>query len=223
MDEYRKKLLSVVEKSPQWDLKSLSLALGKSHSYLHKHIHTGSPRKLDGDDRRKLAMMLCVSEHDLLQDGETLSDVKEIVVHRNADDEFTNIPVYDVRASAGNGSIIEHENIMYYATFRTDWLRYITNAPFEKLCVIRVDGDSMLPTLANDDTVLVDMTQTHPRKDGIYVIQYDGALMVKRVQIDPVRRIASIISDNEYYAPITDLVPDEINVAGRVIWLGRRV
>jgi phage repressor protein C with HTH and peptisase S24 domain len=223
MDTYRAKILDLIKRTPDLDLKAASLAIGKNHSYLYQFIHRAVPRKLDGDDRRKLAMVLNVSESELMPEGEAPSNIKAIDVIPHNDNEFVDIPVYDVSASAGHGLLIDQENIIHHVNFRFDWLRSITRAPINQLCVIRVDGDSMLPTLTNDDTVLVDMTQTYPRKDGIYVVRYDGTLMVKRVQIDPVRNIATIISDNVCYQPIHNLVPEEIKIAGRVIWLGRRV
>lgn len=222
MDDYRKKLLSLFSQS-DYDLKSASIALGKNHSYLYQHIHKGSPRKLDGDDRRKLAMLLKANERDLLQAGEVLTDIKPIPIMDESEEGFTKVPVYDVACSAGNGVVVDSEHVLYHLSFRTQWLKSISSAPIDKMAVIRVEGDSMQPTLSHDDTVLIDMTQTYPRGDGIYVVVYDGMLLVKRVRIDPVRSVAEILSDNPCYSPVTGLVPDQIKVAGRVIWLGRRV
>lgn len=133
------------------------------------------------------------------------------------------IPVYDVTASAGNGIVIHDENVKYHATFRLEWLKRVSSAPLNKLAVISVEGDSMQPTLSPEDTVLVDMTQTQPRRDGIYVLRYDDAVLVKRLRYDPQRRMVTIISDNIAYPPldITDL--ECLHVIGRVLWLGRRV
>lgn len=133
------------------------------------------------------------------------------------------VPAYDVALSAGGGALIEQENIRYHLTFRLDWIRRITNAPLEMLAVLDVDGDSMLPTLAPGDSVLIDLTQTYPKRDGIHALRYDGAALIKRVQIDPVRQRASIISDNPAYPPITDIDPRDIQVLGRALWIGRRV
>jgi phage repressor protein C with HTH and peptisase S24 domain len=140
-----------------------------------------------------------------------------------SEEGFTKVPVYDVACSAGNGVVIDSEHVLYHLSFRTQWLKSISSAPIDKMAVIRVEGDSMQPTLSHDDTVLIDMTQTYPRGDGVYVVVYDGMLLVKRVRIDPVRNVAEILSDNPCYSPVTGLVPDQIRVAGRVIWLGRRV
>ena len=152
---------------------------------------------------------------------EVLDGDSKQIAHK--EEETASIPVYDIRASAGNGMVIHDENILYHISFRLDFLHRVSNAPLEKLSVITVDGDSMEPTLSPEDTVLIDRTQTTPKKDGIYVLRYDDSLLVKRLRYDPQRRIVTIISDNDRYPPldITDL--DCLHVIGRVLWLGRRV
>ncbi len=222
MDAYRERLNKLIEEHPKWDMKSLSAALDKSPAYLQKHIKSGVPRKLDGDDRRKLAMLLAVSESQLLPESEEADDVKAIAAWEQRED-FTKIPVYDVTCSAGSGAVVEVENVLYHTSFSTDWLRSITHAPIHKLAVIRVQGDSMQPTLSNDDTVLVDMSQRQVRCDGVFVVVYQDMCLVKRVRVDPVRKTATIISDNPLYSPVEDVNPEDIRVAGKVIWIGKRV
>lgn len=43
-----------------------SRAIGRNHAYLHQFINRGSPRKLDEDDRAKLATAMGVPESDLM-------------------------------------------------------------------------------------------------------------------------------------------------------------
>lgn len=43
-----------------------SRAMGRNHAYLHQFIHRGSPRKLDEDDRAKLADAMGVPETELM-------------------------------------------------------------------------------------------------------------------------------------------------------------
>lgn len=138
-------------------------------------------------------------------------------------DEFAVIPVYDVDASAGPGAIVGRETASRSILFRLDWLRSVTGADLNRLAVLGVDGDSMEPTLRPGDTVLVDTGVQRPRDDGIYVVRFDGTLLVKRLRIDPARRLVTILSDNPAYPPIDAVAPNEITIAGRVIWIGRRV
>ncbi len=66
--------------------------------------------------------------------------------------------------------------------------------------------------------------QRAQQRDGIYVIRTDGGLQVKRVASNPVTGRITIISDNkDLYPPFTDLLPDQVTVLGRVLWLGRQV
>ena len=91
------------------------------------------------------------------------------------------------------------------------------------MSVITVNGDSMEPFLMSGDTVLVDSTQRLPRQDGIYVIRHDDVVQVKRLTTDPTTGLITISGDNPAYASFTDKSPTDINIFGRVIWLGRRV
>jgi phage repressor protein C with HTH and peptisase S24 domain len=138
-------------------------------------------------------------------------------------DTFALVPVYDARASAGPGRI-GSDDIINRIAFRSDWLRTVTRAPVEDLAVLTVDGDSMEPTLRHNDTVLIDLTQRNlVGREGIYVIRIDEWLQVKRVAANPVERTISLGSDNPAYPTFPGLRPQDIDVLGRVIWLGRQV
>jgi phage repressor protein C with HTH and peptisase S24 domain/DNA-binding XRE family transcriptional regulator len=138
-------------------------------------------------------------------------------------DTFALLPVYDARASAGPGAE-GRDVVLHRIAFRDDWLRKVTRAPLDQLAVIEVDGDSMEPTLRPGDSVLVDFGQRRPtQRDGIYVLRTEGLLQVKRVSAHPASKTLSIMSDNERYPPYSDVRPDDVEVVGRVIWLGRQV
>ena len=219
-DSVRKRLKDIFEeRSEVTDLKKASLAIGRNAAYLHQFLYKGVPKKLDEEVRKNLAKHLCIQEHELLPSDSPLREIG----YAPKPEEFVHIPVFDVEASAGHGAFGDQEAILYFLNFRRDWLRSLTSAPFDRLSVIKVDGDSMEPTLSNDDTVLVDATQNAPRTDGIYVLQFDNCLYVKRLRMNPAKGKVAIISDNPAYAPIEDVDPDELHIAGRVLWLGRRV
>jgi phage repressor protein C with HTH and peptisase S24 domain len=87
--------------------------------------------------------------------------------------------------------------------------------------MIRVEGDSMSPTLEDGDEILVD--RDHRRveaRGGIFVLRLDGVLMVKRLR-SAVGGV-EIVSDNPAYPP--RVVPARaIDVVGRVAWLSRAI
>lgn len=136
---------------------------------------------------------------------------------------YVYLPLYDVEAAAGHGTVVDAENISARLAFKPDWLRSVTNAPTDALGLITVYGDSMVPTLINGDTILVDFTVTLLSRDGIYVLRRDGMVQVKRISIHPATGTLTIASDNDAYETWRDIQPGTIEIAGRVIWLGRRV
>jgi phage repressor protein C with HTH and peptisase S24 domain len=91
------------------------------------------------------------------------------------------------------------------------------------MSLIRVDGDSMEPTLMDGDLVLVDRGRNFvDPAGGIYAITIDDESAVKRLQpIFPSSRMR-IISDNPVYPPI-EADPDQIRISGKVIWFGREL
>ena len=85
-------------------------------------------------------------------------------------------------------------------------------------------GDSMVPTLADGDDILVNRADAAERlRDGIYVLRVEAALIVKRIALTPIGRRLSIRSDNEAYPVWPDCDPADLAVIGRVIWAGRRL
>lgn len=220
LDSVRKRLKDIFEeRSDVTDLKKASLAIGRNAAYLHQYLYKGVPKKLDEEVRKNLAKHLGIQAHELLPAESPHRELN----YMPKPEEFVHIPVFDVEASAGHGALTDQEAILYFLSFRREWLRMISSAPFDKLSVIRVDGDSMEPTLSNGDTVLVDGTQNSPRSDGIYVLQFDNYLYVKRLLMNPAKGKVAIISDNSAYAPMEDIDLEELRIAGRVLWLGRRV
>jgi len=139
-------------------------------------------------------------------------------------DSWALLPVYDTTASAGPGQDIDRAALCHRMAFREEWIRTVINAPIDQLALIKVDGDSMEPTLRPGDTVLIDVRQNRPAdKDGIYVIRNGNGLQVKRVQVELGSGLITVRSDNPVYEAQPHVNPERLRVVGRVIWLGRLV
>ena len=96
--------------------------------------------------------------------------------------------------------------------------------PSGRLSIIRVEGDSMAPTLSAGDDILVDLGECEGRlRDGIYVLRADDALVVKRLALHPAGRRVTVQSDNPAYPDWPDCDIDELHCIGRVIWAGRKI
>jgi hypothetical protein len=61
-----------------------------------------------------------------------------------------------VEASAGPGAHVDAELPIGSYGFDERWLRFVCRPKPHDLSIIRVSGDSMAPTLANGDDILVD-------------------------------------------------------------------
>lgn len=196
------------------DFASLSRMLGRNPAYIQQFVRRGVPKRLKEEERRKLARYFGISEAMLGGPAE-------------ADLPFgTLVPVLrsPVRASAGPGSLASDEQGRPYFAFEPRWLKNLTSSPSEKLSIIRVEGDSMSPTLNPGDDILVDLGDCGDRiRDGIYVLRVDEAVVVKRIATNPMRRRITVQSDNPAYPDWPDCEMDSINCVGRVIWAGRKL
>lgn len=138
------------------------------------------------------------------------------------DDEFTLIDSYAIHASAGHGATVEHELQTEPMSFRTDWLRK-EGFPAERLAIIRAKGDSMEPTISDNDVILILLTNGDAPRDGLYVIRLEGGLFVKRLQFEPLGSVL-IKSDNPAYSSTKIAKEDrsQLHVIGRVVWAGKK-
>lgn len=136
---------------------------------------------------------------------------------------FTLVPRYAVTAQAGAGAVVEEEAITDRLAFRTEWLRQNFTAAPADLALLDIRGDSMEPTLADGDMVLIDRTRTG-QASGIYVLNISGELVAKRLILQPGGTV-EIRSDNPLYGArvVADAALDQLVVVGRVVWHARKM
>lgn len=142
------------------------------------------------------------------------------------DESYAAIPVYDIRASAGPGAMNDpHGEPLFYYPFPIPWLGAVTRAGLEFLAMIRVDGDSMEPTLFNGDYVLINRAIRQVGRDGIYALRYSDwdELRIKRCVRQARTKLLTIKSDNPIYPPEEGVSDDDIAVDGRAVWLSRNI
>jgi hypothetical protein len=196
------------------DYAGLSRLIGRNAAYIQQYVKRGTPKRLAEEDRRLLARYFGVPEALLGGPGAAPPDKREARVV---------VPMLDLRASAGPGALPGNEQPRSHLAFDGAWLGRMARDP-KQLSIIRVDGDSMFPTLTDGDDILVDRGDAADRlRDGIYVLRMEGALMVKRLAPSPAGGRLSVRSDNVAYPSWDNCNPDDIDVVGRVIWVGRRL
>lgn len=109
------------------------------------------------------------------------------------------IPVYDeVFASAGAGRLND-ECISFYLHFEKAFLKsYFKLTNTEHLALLRLEGDSMMPTLPPNARLLV-QASTQFKEGQIVLCRLDDELFVKRLQKQPELKL---LSDNKAYEPV---------------------
>lgn len=193
------------------DYAGLSKLIGRNAAYIQQFIKRGSPKRLPEKERGILARYFGVNEQIL---GGLVTSARKL--------GLLTIPKLDVGASAGPGAINDAEALAGKIGFDEKWLRKLASDPAQ-LSLIRVDGDSMLPTLNNGDDIMVDSSAaTSALRDGIHVIRVDDVLMVKRLARGPAGRL-SVLSDNPTYPDWPDVDGSTVTIIGRVVWAGRRL
>ncbi|MDE0946781.1 MAG: S24 family peptidase [Sphingobium sp.] len=198
----------------------LSRLIGRNPAYIQQFIKRGTPRKLDEDDRRVLARYFGVSEQML---GGAAVPIAAAAARMRSLPAVVAVPRLALGASAGGGTLDEDERAAGVMAFDAQWLRHLGVRP-QRVSIIRVDGESMAPTLSDGDDIMVDHDDDALwLRDGVYVLRLDGVLMVKRIAIGPLRGRFSVVSDNVHYPDWADIDPALVDIVGRVVWTGRRL
>jgi len=139
-------------------------------------------------------------------------------------DEFALIPGYNIQVSAGAGAFPgQNEKPSRKLAFRHKWLRF-RGLREKDLVLVFAKGDSMEPTISDNNTLLIDTSQRDLQDGNIYVIRTDGHLIVKRVQ-QLLNKNILFISDNKTYEKM-EVSPQDLNdleIIGKVAWIGKDV
>lgn len=138
------------------------------------------------------------------------------------DEGFDFVPMVDARLSGGGGSLETSDRVVGYYAFRRAWLS--GRGKIDAMRLMRVTGQSMEPTLEDEDVVLVDLSQRDILAGKIYAVRMDDEIVVKRLEKKPGTLV--LVSDNRrFYDPLEVRVSEQINleVMGRVIWMAREM
>jgi phage repressor protein C with HTH and peptisase S24 domain len=196
------------------DYAGLSRLIGRNAAYIQQFIKRGVPKRLAEEDRRKLARYFNIDESLLGGPPREPEPSADLIT----------IPRFDIDASAGHGALADGELPIAHLGFDQQFLKKLCSARPSDLSIIRVRGDSMSPTLADGDDIMVDRSDAGIRvHDGIYVLRRGDMLAVKRVAVHPGSKRLTISSDNPAYPSWPDCDPQEVDVIGRVVWAGRKI
>jgi phage repressor protein C with HTH and peptisase S24 domain len=132
------------------------------------------------------------------------------------------IEMIDATACCGDGVDNLPEKVCGHWHLPTAEFKTITSVNPSNIKMLRVQGDSMQPTINEGDWVWVDISNNFISSDGMYLIKMHTGLAVKRLQSG----LSNIVikSDNASYSDITADV-GEVQIVGKVVYIlnGRRV
>jgi hypothetical protein len=181
----------------------VSRLIGRNAAYVQQFIKRGVPRRLAEADRRSLAAHFGVPEAALGGPADTSALVQPgSALHRSHEIPFL---LGQKQPLTVDGNLVAR----------------LHPAGAHALAALTLEGDSMAPTLLSGDQLLVDLTDSGPARDGIYVLDGDSAPMARRLSVNPVTHRIAILSDNAAYPSFPDCDAAGIRILGRVVWVGR--
>lgn len=137
-----------------------------------------------------------------------------------ADSDSVRIPLFSATGSMGPGNdLITEDVLLGDVPVSRHWLQLnVPRSRPEALQMVHAYGDSMAGTLNSGDFAIVDTDCIVADIDGVYVLQANGQLFIKRVT----RRIDGahvITSDNPNVRTVDVLDGSQpVRICGRVVW-----
>lgn len=135
--------------------------------------------------------------------------------------EPLSIPLLANSGSMGPGNDQLHDEVVIgRLTVSPEWVqRAVKPTKMENLRFIHGYGDSMEPTFTDGDVLLVDLGHRDPKIDGVYVLEANDRIYIKRVR-QRMDGVFEISSDNPTVKTI-DLLDGRatVMVHGRVVWV----
>lgn len=208
--------------------KGLAKAAGLGETVV-RDILQGHTKDVKLGTVEKLAKVLGLSLTELLPDAfDRIADRQPVrsdhppLISAQAGDGAIAIRQVDIGYAMGAGSEIADYPDEMPVLFDAGFLASLTRAEPDCLYLARGDGDSMFPTIINQDQVIIDTSQRRLElQDRIWAVSVHGAGMIKRLRTIGPNRVR-IISDNALVPP-EEVDASDIHIAGRVVWIGRKV
>lgn len=216
MENFGKRALEL-RKYTKLSQEAFAYEIGISSKQTVSNVELGKQKKYTDEEINKIIDKFGISKTWLiLGEGEMFGsseDASNSII--DAPHQIISVPIMSIKASAGSGR--EQHEIVTNGELLIDRMLFKVLPNLKNIQAIEVEGDSMYPTLKDGDYVVIEKNSNFSG-DGIYVLQYDGVLLVKRLQAD-IDGI-EILSDNQSYGKRKYDPNDDqrlFNIAGKVI------
>lgn len=160
--------------------REVSLKIGRKDSYIQQFVRYGFPKRLNEVDRKKICHLLEIDEMELIDDELLQQGAKPgLIIDENINKEdFINIDIYAVTTQSSElyKNIIGRMALSY-----SDFNSWNSRNPYYSK-ILRVDSDCMEPAINKGSLLIYDSSVNEYLVDGIYVVRYYDAVMIRRVQ-----------------------------------------
>ncbi|MGD8172175.1 S24 family peptidase [Vibrio sp. TRT 21S02] len=208
--------------SSRWTRESLAkLAEGKEHLKRRRKGTKATEYHISLFDKKTQQSLM---EEPITETvSEPMTPYLGVDLYRDFTEEFALIPGYRVQVSAGHGALNpEQLEPTRHLAFRRKWLKY-RGFKETDLAIVWAKGDSMEPTIHNNDTLVVHLGRDKPADGHIYIFRNGDELFVKRYQ--SMLGTWRLISDNTFYSAL-DIPKEEqhqFDVVGQVVHIAKDI
>jgi phage repressor protein C with HTH and peptisase S24 domain len=192
--------------------------IGISSKQTVSNVEKGKQKKYSDDEINKIIDKFGISKQwFILGEGKMLqSDLTKSTQTLVDTGKHFIVPIISAQVSGSPSGKIHYE-VVECGEMSVSKMLFKTIPNIEHVTAIEVKGHSMSPRINEGDYVVVDKTGFFDY-DGIYVLQIDGMLLVKRLQVTT--KGLKIISDNrrfdeDFYDPEND--QRSVTIFGKVI------
>jgi len=214
----RQNLLQAIASHPEkWNLKQLSLCLGRNHAYLHQYVYRGSPRALPEQIRRRLARLLRVNEARLRSgSGSDFS----------TSHEWDTTGPDEISGDLITIEYVDHPSQMKFAG--TPWhipasvLKKNSSAPSQMMRLAVIDEGTADFIFRQGDVVILDTADTRPLRAGYFAIDTGENIRVRHIEQNT-SGPAALLHIGQNGDAFYEIPEDRINIMGRVIFHSRLV
>ncbi len=121
----------------------------------------------------------------------------------------------NVHVSAGGGAINWDDESDSFTLEESIFAKICPKSELKNIEALNVVGDSMEPTFCDDDIIFINREKKDISRGGVFVVETEGGVFVKRLQ-NRIDGKIEIISDNKEYQ--TQYAgKNEVNIVGKVI------
>jgi phage repressor protein C with HTH and peptisase S24 domain len=155
----------------------LSAELGTTSAAISNWKARGMPAEW----HEKAAKILGITVDELLNGGprtEPSSDLIDLETHP----DLVSVRRVELKLKAGVSGfgVQPTDTSVPPIFFRADWLQSKGYKPY-KLVALKVSGQSMEPSLYQDDMVVINTDDVTPRDGKVYAVNYEGEAVIKRL------------------------------------------